>query len=229
MRPISVLWRGPAWQLPSGWLAQPADRSQANYGLPQQRAGFARGRIGLLARQPEPAANLPTWRSPLKYAILAYFNKRQVRSQAPHGPENNDLRRCFGIASLRQRSPMKPSTGVRAHAVPATPSGFELATAPATRGQAAPTPGAWHIANRQAAARSGMGGGHAELFFDPAATTGRAFRLFTGSNQKLERLVASRADVFEQRHEIGNSTDQPGLQAGATLRSDLGRQTLGAA
>lgn len=177
MRPFLVPWRGPTRQLPSGRLAQPAETCQANYGLPQQRAGIA-PKMGLPARQPEPA---PNW-------------------------------------------PMRPT-----HAAPLAPSGIELATAPATRGQAAPAPGAWHIANRQAAARSRMGSRHAELFFDPAATTGRAFRLFTGSNQKLERLVASRADVFEQRHEIGNSTDQPGLQAGATLRSDLGRQTLGAA
>jgi len=36
---------------------------------------------------------------------------RQVRSQAAHGSQNNDLRRYFGIASCDPRSPGNTSPG----------------------------------------------------------------------------------------------------------------------
>jgi len=38
--------------------------------------------------------------SPLKNAVVAFFNLAGARSKAPHGSQNNDLRRYFGITSM---------------------------------------------------------------------------------------------------------------------------------
>jgi hypothetical protein len=36
----------------------------------------------------------------LKNVVVAFFNLAQVRSKAPHGSKNDDLRRRFGITSM---------------------------------------------------------------------------------------------------------------------------------
>jgi hypothetical protein len=71
----------------------------------------------LLAEAQAPASAEPTTTlahriayQPVEESLRGFLQPSQARSKAPCGTQNNDLRRDFGIASPRSRSPLSNST-----------------------------------------------------------------------------------------------------------------------